>query len=375
MRIAQVAPCWFSIPPARYGGIEYVVSLLTDGLVERGHDVTLFASGDSVTKARLRPYFDKGLGDGAIESPVLELPHLLAAYLHAERYDIFHDHTTFGIGPALGSLISRADVVHTVHSPVNETAYVRETLEQINGRVHLVALSDAQRANSPNLRYLATIHNGIPLDRFPFRAQKDDYLLFLGRMCEQKGAHLAVQAARSSGRRLLMGFKMHEREEHAYFEAEVKPLLTPEVELLGELGFQEKVDVLAHAACTLMPLQWNEPFGLVAIESLACGTPVVGLRRGALPEIIEPEVTGVLAENMGEFVAGIERAAILDPVACRASVEARFKVGRMVEAYEQLFERVRASRAGSFPREPVEPTRGRPRPPPTTQGEIGGAKR
>jgi glycosyltransferase involved in cell wall biosynthesis len=340
MRIAQIAPCWLRVPPEGYGGIEYVVSVLTDGLVDRGHDVTLFAAGGSKTKAELRSFYDSPLGAGAIEQPIFELPHVVAAYAQGDTYDIVHDHTTFGVGPSLGARLKRATLVHTVHAPASLCPPLLQTYEMINSQIHLVAVSESQRQYCPSLRFAATVHNGIPLDRFRFSSDKDDYVLFVGRMCREKGVHLAIRAAQESGRRLLMGVKMHEALEREYFESEIKDLLTPNVEILGELSFAEKIEVFARARCTLMPVQWPEPFGLVAIESLACGTPVVALRNGALAETVEEGVTGILADTMQDFVRGIELAANIDPASCRRSVEERFSVDAMVRGYENVFERV-----------------------------------
>jgi glycosyltransferase involved in cell wall biosynthesis len=335
MRIAQVAPPWYPIPPERYGGIEQIVSWLTDALVDRGHDVTLFATRDSKTKASLRGYYRAA--QGPIVEPLQELPHLVDAYLQAEDFDIVHDHTFFGIGPAMGALLKNPAFVHTTHVPVTARDYLLQTYEGINDRTHFVAVSNAQRLNTPTLKYAATIYNGIPVDAWPFSKVKDDYLLFVGRMSPQKGPHLAITAARALGRRLLMGVKMHEGAERDFFEAEVKGLLTPDIEILGELNFTEKLAVYSNAACTLMPIQWPEPFGLVVIESLACGTPVVALRNGAMDEIIQNNVTGVVADTMDEFIEGIERAGEFDPAACRRSVEARFSVETMTNGYESLY--------------------------------------
>jgi glycosyltransferase involved in cell wall biosynthesis len=349
MRIAQVAPCWFPIPPRGYGGIELVVGVLTDALVARGHDVTLFASGDSTTKAHLRSYYATSLGPEAIVEPLRELPHLISAYAQAADFDIVHDHTTFGIGPALGAQTASAAIVHTMHVPPNNVPFLRDTYELVDERVHLVALSDSQRTLSPMLRYVATVYNGIDVDAYRTDSAKDDYLLFVGRMCPEKGPDLAIKAARALGRRLLMGVKMHEPAERAFFETVIRPILTPQVEILGELGFEEKIDVMSRAACTLIPIQWDEPFGLVAIESLACGTPVAALRRGALPEIVDDGVTGVLADDFDGLIRGIPRAEALDPAACRTAVATRFSAEVMAAAYERVYERLLGSASARDP--------------------------
>ena len=336
MRIAQIAPPWLPVPPAGYGGVENVIAVLVDGLVERGHDVTLFASGGSATKARLQAYHEQPLGTACqVSSPLVGLPHVLAAHARAQEFDIVHDHT-FPFGPAIGMLRERPPVLHTVH-----TALARHAVpiyELVNRRLPLVAVSAAQAEACPHVRFVATIHNGIALRDFRMRATKGDYMFFLGRMSPDKGVHLAVEAARLLGRPLLIAAKMQNPEEIGYFETRVKPLLTSETIFLGEVGAREKADLLARAACTLVPIQWDEPFGLVMVESLACGTPVVAFDFGAAPEIVDHGVTGYLARDFEEFVRLAARVGELDPKACRQAAEGRFAAERMVDAYVRLYE-------------------------------------
>ena len=263
MKIAQIAPCWYTVPPARYGGIELIVSMLTDGLIERGHDVTLFAPGGSRTKGTLQSYYDAPID--ASNDAFYELPHLLSAYAQACEYDIIHDHTFFGMGAALGAQIRNPPIVHTLHVPPSGPI-LRRIYQLTSGRIHLVPISNAQRLECPELTYEATVYNGISLNKYPVGCSKEDYLLFVGRMTAQKGPHLAIRAANALGMRLLMGFKMDTAPEKDFFNTEVKPLLTPKIELLGELDFAGKVEAFSKALCTLMPVQWPEPFGLVAIE-------------------------------------------------------------------------------------------------------------
>lgn len=345
MKIAEIAPCWLNIPPERYGGIEYVVSLLADGLAERGHDVTLFATKDAKTKAKLASYYEHPLGTLVAEDALLELPHLIAAYAHASEFDIIHDHTFLGMGIAIGAALPDAIVVNTLHVPLTLAPFLKATYELLNRRVHLVAISDAERAECPDFRYAATIHHGIPLPQFHCREAKEDFLLFVGRMSSDKGPHLAIEAANALGLPLRLGFKLTTPKERTYFETVVKPLLTPRIELLGELDFPTKVDLFSRARCTLMPVQWPEPFGLVAIESLACGTPVVAWRNGALPEIVEDGVTGFIAGSLPEFIEGIRRVGSISPSACRRRAEEHFSVDTMLDGYEKLFRSLLVARA------------------------------
>jgi glycosyltransferase involved in cell wall biosynthesis len=336
MRIAQIAPPWLPISTIGYGGVENVVAVLTDGLAERGHDVTLFASGGSSTKARLRSYYEEPLGTTCqVTSPLLGLPHVLAAYRSISEFDVVHDHM-FPFGPALGVLFDHPPVVHTVHtSPASPHA--APIYELVSDRLPLVAVSVAQARANPNLRFTATIHNGIPMRAFEFRSLKDDYMLFVGQMSPRKGVHLAVAAARVLDRPLLIAAKMRNPEEISYFESQVKPLLTPAVVYLGEVAGRDKAELFAGAACTLAPIQWQEPFGLVMIESLASGTPVVAFHSGSAAEIIEHGVTGFLARDFEEFVRFADRVGEIDPAACRRAAEDRFGAERMIGAYERLY--------------------------------------
>ena len=336
MRIAQVAPPWLTIPPSGYGGVEAVVGTLTEGLVQRGHDVTLFAAGPSTTPARTRSYYDQPLGTtAAADNPLLALPHVLGAYACADEFDVIHDHT-FPIGPALGAMLVRPPVVHTVHTPPDDPRVVG-TYGLLHQRIALVASSDAQRRSCPDLEFAAMIHNGIDVDAFPAASVKDDFLLFVGRMSPKKGAHLAVAAAARLGRRLIVATKMTDPAEVGYFEESVVPLLTEDMTVLREVDRASLAALYRDAACLLAPFQWSEPFGLSMIEAMACGTPVVALRVGAAPEIVEHGVTGFLADDLEEFIGFIPRIAELDPAACRRRVAACFSADRMVDAYETLY--------------------------------------
>lgn len=336
MKIAQIAPPWLTVPPTGYGGAEAVIGTLTDGLVERGHDVTLFASAGSRTNARLRAYYDQPLGTPAMtENPLLALPPVLDAYSRAGQYDLIHDHT-FPIGPAIGSTLRGPPVVHTVHTPPGG-AHATGIYELLSSRVALIAVSDAQRRSRSDLTFAAIIQNGIPLADYPVGSSKDDYLLFVGRMAPQKGVHLAVRAARQLGRRLVIAAKMTDPAEVRYFEDQVRPLMGDAVTFVGEVDHPTKVALYQRAACLLAPARWPEPFGLVMVESMACGTPVVAFREGAATEVVAHGVTGFLADHFDDFVAAIEPAGDLDPAACRRRVEEHFTADRMIDAYVRLF--------------------------------------
>ncbi len=338
MRIAQIAPPWFAVPPVRYGGIEWVVALLADGLADRGHDVTLYASGGSKTRAKLVTVFDDPPGGEHIGEAFYDVMHASTAYLDADKFDLIHDHSGL-IGPAIGANVS-APVVHTLHGPFTEEAKRVYTL--LSGRLWYVAISEAQRAFCPNLSYAATVHNGIDLNRYPFRSEKEDFLLFLGRINREKGPELALEVAHRTGRKLVMAVKMAEPMEKEYWQEKIEPLLDGSEEILGEVTLDEKADLLARAAAVLFPIQWPEPFGLVMTEAMATGTPVISFAYGAAPEVIVDGVTGFLVSSLDEMCEAVERSAEIDPEACRAHVEAHFSDHAMVDGYLRAFEHVLA---------------------------------
>ncbi len=339
--IALLAPCWLTVPPEDYGGIEAIVAKLADGLVGRGHEVTLFASGGSVTDAKLESPYDQPPGMAeAVDKPYLEFPHVLHAYDQADRFDVLHDHT-FPIGPSIGSRVDETAIVHTVHGPPAHPS-ARPIYERLGDRVHLVAISDFQRELTPEVHYTATVHNGVDVQRHPWQAEKEDFLLFVGRMNPEKGVHLAAEAANRLGRRLLIAGKMAEPPEKAYFDAQVKPHLSDDVEYIGQIDEETKLDLYRRATATLMPIQWAEPFGLVMVESMACGTPVVAWRNGSVPEIVEDGVTGFITDDFDGFVAAIEKVEEIDPAVCRREVEERFSIDAMISGYEQVYASVAA---------------------------------
>lgn len=338
LRIAVISPVWLPTPPPMYGAIEQIAGILADGLVERGHQVTLYAAGDSVTSAELRSYYPKAPGWGSsVQSPFYELNHVLAAYRDIAEYDLVHDHTD-PLGPALGAVAAATvPVVHTIHTTPGDGDN-RAVYELIHDRVDLVAVSQAQRATIADLRVRDVIHHGLPIDRFEYSEEKGDYLFFIGRMKHGKGLHLAIRAAKEAGLPLLVATKAIEfPKEEAYFETEILPLLDDQVHILGEVGFAEKVALYKGARCTVLPTLWDEPFGLTAAESLACGTPVVVLNRGATPEIVEHGVTGFVADQPGELAGYIDRVGELSRRECRLAAERCFSAARMVDSYERLY--------------------------------------
>ena len=346
VRIAQVAPPWLAVPPKGYGGIEWVVALLTDGLVERGHDVTLFATGDSTTKGRLDYVFERAPGPRFINDVLYDTTHTLHAFRDLEAFDVFHVHAPFS-ALAAGAASGRP-TVHTVHGSF--TPEMRELYGTIPDRVWYVAISEAHRSHMPGLRYGGVVYNGVDVDSYPFRKQKEDFLLFLGRAHPDKGVMRAVHAAHAAGARLILAVKVAQPEEERHWNDDVLPALGPNDIVLGELSLQEKLDLLARARAVLFPIDWDEPFGLVMTEAMACGTPVIATPRGSVPEVVADGRTGFVVsveDYPDEAAAALARLSEIDPHACRAWVRDRFSKERMVEGYERVFERAVAEAAAT----------------------------
>ena len=340
MRIAILSPVWFPVPPVGYGGIEWVVSLLADGLAEAGHDVTLFASGDSFTKAELASVYDEA-PSAEIGQTTPELRHALACYERADEFDIVNDHSG-PLGAALGAA-SPTPVVHTVHGPLGgEPGELYVTLSKVAPEVGLISLSLNQRKPQPDLPWVATCPNALDLDAYPVHTERGEYLLFLGRMSADKGCHRAIEVATEVGVPLKIAGKMREPAEREYFETYVAPHLGEGVEYLGETSHGKKVALLQNARATLFPIDWEEPFGLVMIESMACGTPVIATRWGAVPEVIEEGRSGVIVDDYHEMAGALADADRLEPLECRRYAEERFSAGRMVRDYVSAYQAVLA---------------------------------
>ena len=337
MKVAVLSTVWFPVPPSGYGGIEWIVALLANGLVERGHEVTLFASGDSTTEATLASVFDEAPSE-FIGTTNHELHHALGCFERAAEFDIVNDHSG-PLAAALGAG-SPIPVVHTVHGPLNRRAgALYEQIDRFAPRVGLISVSMNQRSPLPHLNWIANCPNALDLSLYPVHPHRGDYLLFLGRMSAEKGCHRAIEVAKEADIPLLIAGKMQDRAEKEYFEEHVRPNLGWGIEYLGEVDHAKKVDLLQNARVTLFPIEWEEPFGLVMIESMACGTPVVATRWGAVPEVIDDGRTGIVVDDYIEMPGVIERAAALDPMDCRRYVEERFSSERMVRDYEAAYEK------------------------------------
>lgn len=331
LRVALIAPPWFPVPPPAYGGIEGVVALLADGLVERGVDVTLFASGDSRTSATLE-YVHETARSVEIGHMALELEHVLACLARADEFDLIHDHS----GLLAVSLAAATEIpfVHSTHGPLDgHSGRLYAAAVAFNPAAALISLTNAQQRCAPDLPWIARCPNGIDVDRFPFRAGNDGYLAFLGRMSHEKGPDRAITIAREAGMELRIAAKCREPEEKEYFLTKVKPHLGRGIEYLGELNHDEKAILLRDARALLAPIDWEEPFGLVFAEAAACGTPVVATRRGSVPELVVDGVTGFHRKTLDELVDAVQLLDTLDPFVIRKHAETHFGYRRMIDDY------------------------------------------
>lgn len=343
MRIGVVAPPYLTVPPQAYGGIELVVAHLADGLVARGHDVTLFASGGSSTDARLVSPLADAPGEASLSDPFYAFAHVLEAYESERDFDVLHDHTVHGT--ALAAMSRTPRVVHTLHGPW--TGAARRYYRRLGDRVRLVAISDTQRAANPEAEYAAVVPNGVDLSSHPYREDHDGYLVFVGRVNREKGPEHAVEVARRAGLPLVMVVKRAEDFERRHWETHVAPRLRGDETVLDNLPHDEVLDLVAGARAMVFPIQWQEPFGLVMAEAMATGTPVVTRPLGAARELVRHGETGFLCDSVDDMVAAVHRVGTLSPAMCRAHVAKHYSSGAMVEGYERLYRRVVASDASS----------------------------
>jgi glycosyltransferase involved in cell wall biosynthesis len=360
LRIAVLAPPWIPVPPPGYGGIELVVGLLCDGLVRRGHDVTLYAAPGSSSVARVEHVLPAGHPD-EIERALHEVDHVAQVFAALDRaadrgqpFEVLHDHSGF-TAVAMGDRIG-VPVVHTLHGPFDaDTAgfYQRHA-----GKAHLVAISHAQRASAPpGLSIKGTVPNPMDARRWPFRTGKQDYVLWIGRMCEAKGPHRAIAAARAAGVPLVLAGPVQPGQAE-FFDREVRPHLDGRVRYVGEVRGAVKQDLFADARALLMPIRWPEPFGMVMVEALACGTPVIAFPEGAAPEIVQHGRTGYLVDDEQAMADAVAQLDEIDPVACRAWIAQQFSVEIAAAGYEVIYRQVVAQHASIGPSR-VRPDRSR----------------
>ena len=335
MRIAQIAPLCERVPPPAYGGTELIVSLLTDELVRRGHEVTLFASGDSQTIAHLEPCCLKALRESdPAEISLYQRLQLNRVFTQAEEFDLIHSHVGEVVFPYVNSI--KTPTLHTVHGIIPSHI---EHLWRASSQQNFISISNSQRRRDLNLNYVATVYNGIDTNRYPFYPQPNNppYLAFLGRMSPEKGPQLAIEIAQRTGWHLKMAGKI-DPVDREFFETQIKPQIDgKQIEFLGEFNHQEKCPLMGGAVATLFPITWQEPFGLVMAESMAVGTPVIAIAMGSTPEVIEDGKTGFLCHSVDECIAALDRIGEIDRSACRDRAVAKFSVEPMVDGYEAVY--------------------------------------
>lgn len=338
MRIAQIAPLWEKVPPPAYGGTELIVSLLTDELVRRGYDVTLFATANSETLATLESCANKPLrqmGVSESEYHVYEQMELSKVFSQAQDFDLIHSHVGYAAFPYAN--LSKTPVVHTLHGTIPPQL---EAIFKQHAQQNFISISDSQRRSELGLNYVGTVYNAIASEKFQFHPEpkQPPYLAFLGRMSPEKGPHLAIRIAKQSGQQLKMAGKV-DPVDQAFFDREIAPQIDGEqIQFLGEANHEAKNALLGGAMATLFPITWREPFGLVMIESLACGTPVIAMAMGSAPEIIIHGENGFLCNTVAEAVNVVPEVKYISRRNCRAYVEQTFNVKRMTDGYESIYQ-------------------------------------
>jgi len=331
MRVALLAPISWRVPPRHYGPWEQVVGLIAEGLVARGVDVTLFATADSLTSARLISVCPRPLSeDDTLEPKVWECLHIATAFEHAAEFDLLHNHLDFL--PLSYSGLVHTPILTTIHGFSSKR--ILPVYQRYNQHSRYVAISDADR--SPDLDYIATVYHGIDLAQFTFQPRPDDYLLFMGRIHPDKGAAEAIEVARRTGHRLIMAGIIHD---HDYYNQQVAPQIDgDQVRYLGSVGPGDRHELLGNAAAFLHLINFDEPFGLSMVEAMACGTPVIAIGRGSVPELIRHGETGLIVHSLDEAVQAVPAAVGLDRAAIHRYAAAHFSADRMVGDYLRVYE-------------------------------------
>ncbi len=346
MRIAQIAPLWERVPPPAYGGIELIVGLLTDELVRRGHEVTLFASGDSISLAKLESVHHQALRlDPQItEYNIYEMLQLATVYDRAAQFDLIHAH--MGCAALPYAMLSKTPTVHTLHgifTPDNEKMFSYAKNQPY------VSISHSQREPRLGLNCVGTVYNSIDVDSHKFFPIPDEpaYLAFLGRMSPEKGPHNAIAIAKATGIPLKMAGKI-DPIDRAFFDREIKPQIDGEfIQFLGEADHHMKNHLMGKAIATLFPIMWREPFGLVMVESMAAGTPAIAMNLGSVPEVIAHGRSGFIANNLDECIESVNNIAAISRSQTREYVSEHFSVKRMVDGYEAVYNQVLATKFAS----------------------------
>lgn len=341
LKIAQIAPIIERVPPKKYGGTERVVNVLTEGLIKRGHEVTLFATGDSLTSAKLVSVAPKALKESAMKDPygpnAITALHVGVAYKMFERFDIIHDHIGSISLPTAN--LSKTPVVMTLHGPF--TPEFQDMFSTLT-KPYLVTISQAQLKQAPKVNHAGTVYNGLNMEYYPFKLRSKGYLLFVGRITREKGVHFAIEVAKKLNLPLIIAAKLETafKPDIDYFKRYIKPQLNDQIVWVGEVTEDERNKLMSNALCFLHPITWAEPFGLVLIESMACGCPVVGFGLGSIPEIIVNGKSGFVVSNVDEMVSAVKKIKTIDRLGCRNYAIENFSGERMVKGYEQIYNQI-----------------------------------
>jgi len=333
MKIAMLSPIAWRTPPRHYGPWENMVSLLTEGLVKRGMDVTLFATKDSQTAARLWAVCPRGYEeDKTIDPKVWECLHISELFENGDEFDLIHNH--FDYLPLTYTSMTRTPVVTTIHGFSSPKIF--PVYKKYNDSCYYVAISEADK--SPELDYIATVHHGIDMNQFTFRPEPGEYLLFFGRIHHEKGTRECIEVARETGAKLVLAGIVQDQ---AYFESEVEPYLDGErIVYVGSAGPEKRNELLGGSYALLHPINFEEPFGLSVVEAMACGTPVIAFKRGSMPEVIDDGRTGFLVSSVEEVVKAVPRVRAIDRSECRKWVEENFTADRMIDDYVRVYEKI-----------------------------------
>jgi glycosyltransferase involved in cell wall biosynthesis len=342
MRIAQVVPLHVAVPPHAYGGTERVVHNLTEALVKLGHEVTLFATGDSETSAKLVAGVDRAIYfDKEIEAASYHIAHLSNVYRQADQFDVIHSHMDYLTLPFIE--LSKTPTVLTLHGRLDRPEFARVFMTYPHA--NYVSISDSQRTAIPNLNWAATVHHGVDVANFTYYPKRGTYLCFVGRMSQEKRPDRAIEVAKRTGIPLKIAAKVDAKESD-YFHTVIEPLIEPPlIEFLGELDEMDKRELMGKALALLMPIDWPEPFGMVFIESLACGTPVITCPMGSVPELLLDGVTGAVRCTVDDLVAAVEQVHTISREGCRRYAEQRFDTRRMALEYVNVYSLVQGRRA------------------------------
>lgn len=344
MKIAQLANIAERVPPNKYGGTERVIYALTEELVKRGHEVTLFASGDSITSAKLVSIYPKSLRQSKVlhnvyGANILSLLNIGNAYQLQDQFDIIHDHNGYLSLPTAN--LSRVPVVMTMHGAfgVNE----KRVFENLKNPF-VVSVSHAQAASAPKLKFIGNIYHGLDMTHFPFSKKRGDYLLFTGRISMEKGVHIAIEVAQYLNMPLIIAAKIDlaadSLQDISYFRQFVEPKLSDQIRLVGEVDETERNKLMSKALCSLHPITWPEPFGLTVIESMACGTPVVAFNLGSMLEVVDDGKSGFVVNDISEMIEAIANIQSINRSYCREYVLNKFSVKNMVDGYEGVYDKI-----------------------------------